>query len=163
MDPRGPGGHRWRKSSPPLGGHNTAARLRLQSGIVLITGTWTWSPSSSGTMVVCQLLLLGAKAYCPSLREGQQETGSFNRGQLKSCCTKDRRGGLTRAAEEWLQQDEGEASHLFWRTHDLTDSERWYGKLRAKPGSYNCRILGTETDRALPTLFGSLTIDLKDC
>ena len=73
------------------------------------------SPASSGTMVVCQLLLLGAKAYCPSLREGQQETGSFNRGQLKSCCTKDRRGGLSRAAEEWLHQDEGEASHLFGR------------------------------------------------
>ena len=35
---------------------------------------------------VCQLLLLGVKADCLSLREGQQETGSSN----------------SRAAEEWL-------------------------------------------------------------
>jgi hypothetical protein len=102
------------------------------------------SPASSGTMVVCQLLLLGAKAYCLSLREGQQETGSSNRGQLKNGGTKDRRGDLSRAAEEWLHQDEGEASHPFlWTTHDLTDSESWYGKERANPGSYNCRISGT--------------------
>ena len=61
------------------------------------------SPASSGTMVVCQLLLLGAKAYCLSLREGQQETGSSN----------------SRAAEEWLHDGPKGRPLTFWTTNDL--------------------------------------------
>jgi hypothetical protein len=46
---------------------------------------------------VSQLLLLGVKAERLSLREGQQETGSFN----------------SRAAEEWLHDGpKGRPSHL---------------------------------------------------
>jgi hypothetical protein len=68
---------------------------------------------------VCQLLLLGVKADCLSLREGQQETGSSNSRAAEEWLHEGRWGGLSRAAEEWLHQDEGEASHLFWTTHDL--------------------------------------------
>jgi hypothetical protein len=51
---------------------------------------------------VCQLLLLGARAYCLSLREGQQETGSSNSRAAEEWLHEGPRGGRSRAAEEWL-------------------------------------------------------------
>jgi hypothetical protein len=52
---------------------------------------------------VSQLLLLGVKADCLSLREGQQETGSSN----------------SRAAEEWLHDGRRGGLSPFWTTYDL--------------------------------------------
>ena len=45
---------------------NTAARLRLQSGFVLITGTWEWRPSSS--RYLGRLLALSEPAPQPTGR-----------------------------------------------------------------------------------------------
>jgi hypothetical protein len=61
---------------------------------------------------VCQLLLLGAKAYCLSLREGQQETGSSNSRAADERLHEGPRGGLSRAAEEWLAERRGGLSPL---------------------------------------------------
>jgi hypothetical protein len=96
---------------------------------------------------VSQLLLLGVKADCLSLREGQQETGSSN----------------SRAAEEWLHDGRRGGLSRFGRLMTLTDSHRWDGRQREPPGSYNCRIAGTQTGRASPTLFGPPTVYLKGC
>ena len=114
-------------------------------------------------MAACQLLLLGAKAYCLSLREGQLETGSSNSRAAEEWLHDGPRGGLSRAAEEWLHQDKGEASHLFWTTHDLDRQPPLVRKATRTTRELQLQDSGYPDGQGPAHALRAALIDLKDC